>query len=117
MQFEISTLPSGVVYVKLNGRLDIDATLQLENPFTFQIATAKQPVVVDLSGVDFIASLAMRLLVKNAKAQQQRGGKLVLLKPTTLVREALTMSGISTLITISDDFDSASQVALSGMTP
>lgn len=39
MQFEVSTLDKGVVRVMLGGRLDMEATLKLENPFTFQVAT------------------------------------------------------------------------------
>ena len=117
MQFDISTLNQGVVHVTLGGRLDLEAALKLEDPFTFKIATMKAPVVVDLSAVEFIASIAMRLLVKNAKAQQNRGGKLVLYKPTGLVLEALTMSGIATIIPVFDDFEAACQAALSGMTP
>lgn len=117
MQFDVSTLNQGVVRVTLGGRLDLDAALKLEDPFTFQISTQKAPVVVDLSAVDFIASIAMRILVKNAKAQQNRGGKLVLYKPTGLVREALTISGITTIIPVFDDFEAACQDALAGMTP
>jgi anti-anti-sigma factor len=81
MQFEVSTLGTGVVLVKIEGRLDMEAALKLENPFTFKVATVKLPVVVDMSAVDFIASIGMRLLLKNAKAQQGRGGRLVLYKP------------------------------------
>lgn len=116
MQFEVSTSNQGVVRVTLGGRLDMEAALKLESPFTFQVATQKAPVVVDLSAVDFIASIAMRLLVKNAKAQQNRGGKLVLYKPSTLVHEALTMSGIASIIPVYDDYDAACQSALTGTT-
>ena len=114
MTFNFSTLETGVVRVVIDGRFDMDAALKLENPFTFNIATAKAPVVVDMSAVDFIASIAMRLLLKNARAQQGRGGKLVLYKPTPLVREALTTAGISTMIPMYDDFDAACQDALAG---
>jgi anti-sigma B factor antagonist len=116
MQFEISTTDQGVVRVTLGGRLDLEATLKLEDPFTFQIATQRAPVVVDLSAVDFVASIGLRLLVKNAKAQQGRGGKLVLYKPTELVRETLTGSGIAAIIPVYDDLEEACQGALTGMT-
>ncbi len=117
MQLDISTLEQGVVCVKLNGRLDVDATLQIDNPFTFRVATIKQPVVVDLSQVEFIASLAMRMLVKSAKALDNRGGKLVLASPTAQVREALTVSGIATIIPMADDLAQACKLALGGMAP
>jgi anti-anti-sigma factor len=115
MEFEASSLDTGILRVRIVGRLDMEAALKLENPFTFQVATVKAPVVVDMSAVEFIASIAMRLLLKNARAQQGRGGKLVLYRPTPLVREALTMAGIATLIPMYDDFDTACQNALAGM--
>ena len=93
----------------------MEAALSLESPFTFRVSTEKAPVVVDISAVEFIAWIAKRLLLKNAKAQQGRGGKLVLYKPTPLVREALTVSGIATIIPMFDDFDAACQDALSGV--
>jgi anti-sigma B factor antagonist len=115
MEFETTTLETGVVRVKVGGRLDMDAALKLENPFTYRIATVKAPVVVDMSTVDFIASIGMRLLLKNAKAQQGRGGKLVLYNPMPLVREALTIAGIAEIIPIHEDFDAACSDALAGM--
>jgi anti-anti-sigma factor len=117
MQFDISTSDKGLVRVTLGGRLDMEAALKLENPFTFQVASKKAAVVVDLTAVEFIASIGLRLLVMNAKAQQGRGGKLVLCNPSALVRESLTMSGIATIIPMYDDMESATQAALAGVTP
>ena len=117
MQLEATTLESGVLHVKLTGRLDMEGTGKVENPFTFRVASQKAAVVVDMAAVDFIASIGMRLLLKNAKAQQSRGGKLVLYKPAPLVREALTMAGIGSLIPMHDDFEAASREALAGIAP
>ena len=115
MNLDISTLEQGVVCVKLNGRLDVETILKIDNEFAFQVSTVKQPVVVDLSNVEFIASLAMRMLVKSAKALDNRGGKMVLSSPNSQVREALTISGISTIIPLADDLPQACKVALGGM--
>ena len=98
--------------VRLDGRLDMDAAVSLENPFTFQVASAKESVVVDMTAVPFIASIGMRLLLMNAKAQRGRGGKLVLFGTTPLVREALSIAGIATLIPLHDDFAAACADAL-----
>ncbi len=115
MQFEALTLNTGVIQVKIGGRLDMENTTRLEDPFTFQVATKRAPVVVDMSAVEFIASIAMRLLLKNAKALQNRGGRLVLYRPVPLVREALTITGIGNLIPIHDDFEAACQDAMAGL--
>ena len=114
MNFEVSKLDTGVVKVTVGGRLDMDAAVKLENPFTFQVASQKAPVVVDMSTVEFIASIGMRLLLQNAKALQGRGGRMVLYKPVPLVRDALKVAGFEVLIPMYDDFDTACQAALAG---
>jgi anti-anti-sigma factor len=116
MNFEVVQLDSGVLKVTVRGRLDMDTALKLADPFTFRVATVKAPVVVDMSSVDFIASIGMRLLLKNAKAVQGRGGKMVLFNSVPLVRDALKVAGFETLIPMHDDFDAACQDALAGMT-
>ena len=80
-----------------------------------QFRKRRSEAQVNPTTVDFIASIAMRLLLKYAKAQLGRGGKLVLYRPTPLVREALTVAGIADIIPIHDDFDSACSDALAGM--
>jgi len=114
MQFETSTLDTGVLRVTVGGRLDMDTTAKLESAFASQVAPRRAPRVVDISAVEFIASIAMRMLLRNAKVQQTRGGKLVLYKPTPLVREALTMAGMGNLIPMHDDLESACRDALAG---
>jgi anti-sigma B factor antagonist len=107
MQLSIEKLDSGVKQLTLVGRLDLKGTNEIDNQFTFQTSSASTPILVDMSGVDFIASIGMRLLISNAKALARRGSKLVLLAPTPLVREALTTSGFADLIPMIDDREEA----------
>ena len=64
-------------------------------------------MLVDLSGVEFMASIGMRILVANAKALRGRGGQMVLYKPQPLIAEALRTSGIDELVAVYDDYDTA----------
>ncbi len=89
------------------GRLDLKGTNEIDNQFTFQTSSGSTPVLVDMSGVEFIASIGMRLLISNAKALSRRGSKLVLLSPTPLVREALTTSGFAEIIPMYDELEEA----------
>jgi stage II sporulation protein AA (anti-sigma F factor antagonist) len=107
MQLETTTLPSGIVQLSLTGRLDIAGVGQVENPFTFAVATREVRALVDLAGVEFIASIGIRMLLQNAKAVQARGGRMALYGPQPLVREALTTAGIDLLIPLFDDLDAA----------
>jgi anti-sigma B factor antagonist len=84
--------------LRLSGRLDMKGTGEIEQRFTVLAAADSKHIVVDLSGVDFIASIGMRLLLSCAKAKSNRGGLLVLSAPQALVSEALEMAGIDSLI-------------------
>jgi len=108
MKLEVNDLENSVKQISLNGRLDIQGTGEIENAFIAHSASKKAGVLVDMSGVEFIASIGMRFLVSCAKALAGRGGKMVLLKPTPLVKDALETAGIDTLIPIYADFDAAS---------
>lgn len=107
MEMQITDLEGGIKQVKLVGRLDLKGTNDIDNSFTFATSSGSTPVLVDLSEVDFLASIGMRMLISNAKALGRRGSKMVLYNPTPLVKEALITAGFDELIPIFDDFDEA----------
>lgn len=107
MKLESSSLPNGVKDVVLTGRLDIQGANAIENKFAYAVSTEAAPVVVDMSQVEFVASIGIRLLLMNAKALTRRGGKMVLYNPQPLVKDALVTAGIDLLIPIYDDLDAA----------
>ncbi len=86
--------------VFLKGRLDIAGTQSVDLKFTTLTSTRRQPVMVDLSEVDFISSIGMRLLVANAKTLHATGTKMVLVKPQQVVLDVLRTAGIDQLIPI-----------------
>jgi anti-sigma B factor antagonist len=107
MELAVTRRDDGILHLLLSGRLDIAGTGEVENKFTFQSSTQKAAVLVDLSEVTFIASIGMRLLLSNARAQSQRGGLMVLYNPQPLVKDALVTAGFEQLIAMYDDFDEA----------
>jgi anti-anti-sigma factor len=107
MRLETTILPSGINHITLVGRLDIQGVTKVEDKFAFIVMTESVPVLVDLSQVEFIASIGIRMLLMSAKALNRRGGRLVLYKPQPLVGEVLATAGIDILIPVYDDFDAA----------
>ena len=107
MELEQSKLDSGVHLIKLSGRLDIVGNGQIETKFSGYCAVDKGRVVVDLTGVDFVASIGIRLLVVNAKALDGRGGRMVLLHPRPEVARVLEISGIPAIIPMYDNLELA----------
>lgn len=83
--------------IALNGRLDILGAEAISLPLA-TLSGSKQNIVIDMSGVNFIASIGIRHLMSATKALSGRGGRLVLLMPTQPVLEVLNTSGITDLI-------------------
>ena len=107
MQFEISDLDDGIKQVKLIGRLDLKGTNEIDNQFTFAVGSGRTSVLVDMTEVDFLASIGMRLLISNARALANRKRQMVLFNPTPLVKDALISAGFEELIPMYDDFGKA----------
>ena len=81
------------------GRLDIPGTESIADELEELAAAPKKGVIVDLSHLQFLTSIGMRALFKNAKAVQERGGKLVLVVGTnSLVAMSLEATGVNSLI-------------------
>jgi len=99
--------------VALTGRLDIVGAEVIALPLA-TLAGAKQGLIVDMSGVSFIASIGIRHLVSAAKALSRRNGRLVLLNPSEMVAEVLTTSGLTNLLPIVRS-DSEAVAALDSM--
>jgi anti-anti-sigma factor len=90
--------------IHITGRLDIQGTDAIGTRFAILAATEGRRIVVDLSALDFLASIGIRSLVTNAKAQQQRGGRMVLfVGDNAAVAKVLTTTGIDTMIPMFTD--------------
>jgi anti-sigma B factor antagonist len=97
---------NGVTRVLLNGRLDIEGATAVDTKFSV-VAGSANKVIVDMSNVDFLASLGMRTLVISAKSIASKGGRMVLLAPQPGVAKVLASSGVDTVIPVAADMDSA----------
>jgi anti-sigma B factor antagonist len=107
MELEAHELEPGILGISLSGKLDAAALQQIDVKFTALTATRKAAILVDLSKVTLLASIGIRLLVSNAKAQKLRGGSMVLYQPAGLVEEVLRITGIDAIIPIAYDMATA----------
>jgi anti-anti-sigma factor len=99
MRIETSDNGDATAKVALTGRLDIAGAEAVALPLA-TLAGAKQALIIDMSGVSFIASIGIRHLVSAAKALARRNGGLVLVNPTPLVAEVLATSGLTDILPI-----------------
>jgi len=92
-----------VLVITLPERMDAAGISKIENDFG---AAGKQhagKVLVDMSGVQFVASLALRLLLTHLKEAKQHGGDLRLSGLQPQIAEVFRKSRFDTLFTIYAD--------------
>ena len=113
MTIEFKDISDSLRHITLTGRLDIVGTDAIATKLTALAAGSEKRVVIDLTGVSFLASIGIRALISTAKAQQLRGGKVVLLVGTNdLVIKTLETTGIDSLIPMLPDAGQADQAAM-----
>ena len=112
MDIHYSDLDNSIILIKLSGRLDIIGTGEIETKFAGYCAGEKVRVIVDLSKVDFLASIGIRLLTLTAKSVASRSGKMVILNPIPEVQDVLEITGIPAIIPIYSYLESAETVLM-----
>jgi anti-anti-sigma factor len=106
MNMAVESVAPGVVRIILDGRLDITGAGTIDLQFN-AIAGSHQGVVVDLAAVSFLASIGIRTLLLGAKTVQRRGGCFILLNPVDEVERVLETMGMTDLMPIYRDADTA----------
>lgn len=112
MELQYSELGNNIRMIKLKGRFDITGTSQIETEFAGHCGRENARVVVDLSEVDFLASIGIRLLMLTAKSMSSRGGKMVLLNPNPEVFHVLEITGVPAVIPVYSNLESAETILL-----
>lgn len=107
MPYQVTHLAGGVVCIALRGRLDIEGTHAVEPGFSYLTTVKADRFVIDLDGLDFLASIGIRLILTAARAQAARGGRMVLAAPQPLVRKVLVNAGVDQLMSVFDDVEAA----------
>jgi anti-anti-sigma factor len=109
MEITISDFGETAKKVTLIGRLDIIGAEKIGLPLAI-VAGTRTNIVIDIIGVNFIASIGIRHLVTAAKTVMRGTGKLVLLNPNPIVTEVLLESGFQEVLPIVRSEDEARAV-------
>ena len=107
MELQYSEVNNNVKLLKLIGRLDIVGVGEIENQFAESCMGETPRVIIDLSDVEFLASIGIRLLTLNAKSVASRGGRMVMLNPKPDIRDVLEITGIPAIIPIYENLEAA----------
>jgi anti-anti-sigma factor len=107
MKLETGQIDGGITMIRLVGRMDVRGAQEVDLKFTGVTSVNQGAFIVDMSQVDFLASIGIRTLLVSAKAVKARGGQLVLFNPTDLVASVLEMSGIADILPVFHDLSAA----------
>ena len=99
----------------ITGRLDTPSTNAIAPQLKELAAVDRKGIVVDLSAVEFAASIAIGQFIVNAQAVKARGGLLVLVASgTSIVMMSLKSAGIDQIIPVHQYLPEAYAAALRG---
>ena len=96
---------SGVVCVKMSGRLDASSTPDAEKVLDEIQDAGKLNVLLDLEGLEYISSVGLRVILTLVKELGLRGGKVVLCCLSEYVKEIFEVSGFNAIIPIADSIE------------
>jgi anti-anti-sigma factor len=88
--------------VILVGRMDSSGVDRIEVRFQGVIVPAGRHTVVDLTGVPFMASLGVRLLISTTRALSRSGRRLALFGVSSEVMDIIETMGIQDIIPVTD---------------
>ncbi len=97
----------GILEVALGGRLDTPGVAQIELRFTASLVPRAATAIVDLSKVEFIGSMGIRMFITVARALARKQGKLILYAPQPLVKEVFDTVSLGEIIPVKTDSSAA----------
>lgn len=112
MKMEVSALGERLVKVTLVGRLDTVAVRGIEARFVGALVPGAVNAVVDLSDVDFVASMGVRMLVTAARSLRLKGARMALYGVRAEVKRIFDTLSLGDMIAIcATELDAIAAVA------
>jgi anti-anti-sigma factor len=105
LKLEVGT-NDGVVTAVVAGEIDIASRPELEEAIE-RLEQTPTDLVIDLSGVTFVDSQGVNLLVHVHRVLQEAGASLAVARPSPVVRKVLELTGVDTYIDITEEAASA----------
>jgi anti-anti-sigma factor len=95
-------LKGDVLILRITGRLDALSAPDTEKKVFHFIESGKHKLLLDFSGVDYISSAGMRMLLATTKKLKNLSGQMVLCSITTNVMDVFKMSGFDHVLQLSN---------------
>ncbi|HUS84236.1 MAG: STAS domain-containing protein [Anaerolineales bacterium] len=86
-----------VTVMTVTGRVDSVTYGEFESSLQAEMEQGRVNVALDLSGVEFMSSAGLRVLVNARKTVKNAGGRIVIAQPSPQVTETLEIAGLEIL--------------------
>lgn len=96
---------NGILIVAINGRLDAASAPVAEGEINKALEGEQNRLLFDLSGLEYLSSGGLRVILSAAKEIKRRGGKVALAALKQYVYEIFEVSGFTAMIPIKDSID------------
>lgn len=107
MMMEVLDNNGAATRVRLHGRLDTDGADRIGIQFTAAVVAAGRSAAIDLSQVDFVSSMGLRLLISASRGLGSRGARVVLFGAQPLVQEVFEQTALGQVVDIVGTEDEA----------
>jgi anti-sigma B factor antagonist len=94
-------------HLVLVGSLNVAGVNDVELKFLAHTANSSKPVIVDISGVDFVSSLGLRMFLEGARGLKRNNHALILLRPVPEVEKVLEITAISMIAAVTHSEEEA----------
>ena len=102
-----------ISHVVLRGSLDTGSIPSVDTRFLGATAAQNRSAIVDLSGLSYIASLGIGMLLGCAKSLHHKGHRMVLVAPIPAVEQVLRTVGMHEVIPIAATVEEGLRLARS----
>ena len=99
----------------VHGRLDGTTSAKFETEVLDWLGAGGKAFVLDMAGISFMSSAALRVLLTMAKRVGRIGGSVVLSSPNAVVSEVFEISNFSAMFTICQTVDEGVAAATRGI--
>ena len=98
---------TSAVVARCQGEIDAHTFEELEDALNEAIEAGALHIIVDLSGVSYISSAGMGILIASQGELEDRGGGFALVNPVPAVAQILSSAGLDDLFIIARSTDNA----------
>lgn len=96
-----------VVVLSIEGRLDHAGAEIFDERVSKLIEAGEKALLVDFHGVDFVASMGLRAIIKPYQALAPAGGRIAVANLGDTIHQVFRMAGIDQAVPIYDSVDEA----------